>query len=213
MIGDPVHGQVIFNRCMVCHTIQAGVNHIGPSLHGVVGRPAGSITRVQLFQCQQEVRHRMDRAENLRLFERSAGHGARHQDVLPGASEGPGSGRRRFISEAEFALIEIAIPLFDERRMPFAAHGGLRHRSARCAGNDRASHSATCVQPAPVRAARSARRRQIPGTAATTAFATDPRRRTRNTSTSPINATMMRSTMWPNSKRLRTNRPIKRRDR
>jgi cytochrome c len=43
MIGDPVHGQVIFNRCMVCHTIQAGVNHIGPSLHGVVGRTAGSI--------------------------------------------------------------------------------------------------------------------------------------------------------------------------
>ncbi len=40
--GDPVHGKVIFNRCMVCHTIQAGVNHIGPSLHGVVGRPAGT---------------------------------------------------------------------------------------------------------------------------------------------------------------------------
>jgi cytochrome c len=43
MIGDPVHGQIIVNRCMVCHTIQAGVNHIGPSLHGVVGRPAGTI--------------------------------------------------------------------------------------------------------------------------------------------------------------------------
>ncbi len=40
--GDPVHGKVIFTRCMVCHTIQAGVNHIGPSLHGVVGRPAGT---------------------------------------------------------------------------------------------------------------------------------------------------------------------------
>ena len=41
--GDPAHGKVIFNRCMVCHTIQAGVNHIGPSLHGVVGRHSGSI--------------------------------------------------------------------------------------------------------------------------------------------------------------------------
>lgn len=43
MMGDPVHGKVIFNRCMVCHTIQPGVNHIGPSLHGVVGRKAGSV--------------------------------------------------------------------------------------------------------------------------------------------------------------------------
>jgi cytochrome c len=41
MMGDPVHGEVIFHRCMVCHTIQAGVNHIGPSLHGVVGRHSG----------------------------------------------------------------------------------------------------------------------------------------------------------------------------
>jgi cytochrome c len=41
--GDPVHGKQIFNRCMVCHSIEAGVNHIGPSLHGVVGRPAGTI--------------------------------------------------------------------------------------------------------------------------------------------------------------------------
>jgi cytochrome c len=40
--GDPDHGKSIFNRCTVCHTIQAGVNHIGPSLHGVVGRKAGT---------------------------------------------------------------------------------------------------------------------------------------------------------------------------
>ncbi len=43
MMGDPVKGKAIFNRCMVCHSIDKGVNHIGPSLHGVVGRPAGSI--------------------------------------------------------------------------------------------------------------------------------------------------------------------------
>jgi cytochrome c len=43
MMGDPVHGEVIFHRCMVCHTIQAGVNHIGPSLHGVVGRHSGIV--------------------------------------------------------------------------------------------------------------------------------------------------------------------------
>jgi cytochrome c len=41
--GDPDHGKQIFNRCMVCHSIKAGENHIGPSLHGVVGRHAGMI--------------------------------------------------------------------------------------------------------------------------------------------------------------------------
>jgi cytochrome c len=43
LMGDPAHGKTIFNRCMVCHSIDLGVNHIGPSLHNVVGRPAGSV--------------------------------------------------------------------------------------------------------------------------------------------------------------------------
>ena len=47
MAGDPVNGKQIFNRCMVCHSIDAGVNHIGPSLHGVVNRPAGTIPNFQ----------------------------------------------------------------------------------------------------------------------------------------------------------------------
>jgi cytochrome c len=41
--GDPTKGKQIFNKCMVCHSIQAGVNKIGPSLHGVVGRKAGTV--------------------------------------------------------------------------------------------------------------------------------------------------------------------------
>jgi cytochrome c len=41
--GDPDHGEKIFHQCMVCHTIQEGVNHVGPSLHGVIGRTAGSV--------------------------------------------------------------------------------------------------------------------------------------------------------------------------
>ncbi len=36
-------GETIFKRyCAVCHTVEAGKNKIGPSLHGVVGRPAGT---------------------------------------------------------------------------------------------------------------------------------------------------------------------------
>jgi cytochrome c len=36
-------GETIFKRyCAVCHSVAAGTNKIGPSLHGVVGRPAGT---------------------------------------------------------------------------------------------------------------------------------------------------------------------------
>jgi cytochrome c len=41
--GDADKGKADFTTCTTCHAIEAGVNKIGPSLHGVVGRPAGSI--------------------------------------------------------------------------------------------------------------------------------------------------------------------------
>ena len=42
--GDPAAGQRVFNQCMACHTInQGGPNRVGPNLHGVVGRKAGSM--------------------------------------------------------------------------------------------------------------------------------------------------------------------------
>lgn len=43
LTGDAVHGKQIFMQCQACHSIEAGKNMIGPSLAGVVGRPAGSI--------------------------------------------------------------------------------------------------------------------------------------------------------------------------
>jgi cytochrome c len=37
-------GQVAFNNsCRTCHSFKAGDNRLGPTLHGVVGRKAGSI--------------------------------------------------------------------------------------------------------------------------------------------------------------------------
>ena len=42
--GDAAKGQTVFSvTCATCHTIEAGVNKIGPSLHNVVGRKAGEI--------------------------------------------------------------------------------------------------------------------------------------------------------------------------
>lgn len=41
--GDVEAGKKVFNKCKVCHTLEAGVNKVGPSLAGVVGRPAGTV--------------------------------------------------------------------------------------------------------------------------------------------------------------------------
>lgn len=41
--GDAAKGEVAFLTCKTCHAIEVGVNKIGPSLHGVVGRAAGTI--------------------------------------------------------------------------------------------------------------------------------------------------------------------------
>lgn len=41
--GDAAAGKTVFITCQTCHSIDPGVNKIGPSLHGVVGRKAGTI--------------------------------------------------------------------------------------------------------------------------------------------------------------------------
>ncbi len=38
--GDAAHGEKIFIQCKTCHVAEKGVNRIGPSLYGVVGRHA-----------------------------------------------------------------------------------------------------------------------------------------------------------------------------
>ncbi|WP_114857135.1 c-type cytochrome [Azospirillum brasilense] len=41
---DADAGAKVFNQCKACHTIEAGgPNRVGPNLHGVVGRKAGSV--------------------------------------------------------------------------------------------------------------------------------------------------------------------------
>jgi len=41
--GDASAGEKVFNQCKACHTVEAGKNRVGPSLHGVVGRKAGTV--------------------------------------------------------------------------------------------------------------------------------------------------------------------------
>jgi len=42
--GDAVAGQRVFLQCQACHAVEPGANRLGPTLHGVVGRPAGSVS-------------------------------------------------------------------------------------------------------------------------------------------------------------------------
>jgi cytochrome c len=37
------NGEKVFAKCMACHSLEAGKNLIGPSLHGIVGRKAASL--------------------------------------------------------------------------------------------------------------------------------------------------------------------------
>ncbi len=41
--GDPAAGQHVFTRCAGCHSTSPGVNKIGPSLAGVIGRRSGAV--------------------------------------------------------------------------------------------------------------------------------------------------------------------------
>ncbi len=42
MAGDPEAGANVFKKCKACHAIEPGVNKVGPSLFGVVGRPVAA---------------------------------------------------------------------------------------------------------------------------------------------------------------------------
>lgn len=41
--GDPAAGKRVFNQCMACHALEAGQHRVGPSLHGIFGRKAGTV--------------------------------------------------------------------------------------------------------------------------------------------------------------------------
>lgn len=43
LTGDAAKGEVAFVTCKTCHAVEAGVNKIGPSLHGILGRTAGTV--------------------------------------------------------------------------------------------------------------------------------------------------------------------------
>ncbi len=44
--GDADKGKTVFRKCQVCHTAdEGGRNKVGPALHGVFGRTAGTVEK------------------------------------------------------------------------------------------------------------------------------------------------------------------------
>jgi cytochrome c len=41
--GNAARGEARFQDCAACHRLEAGVNNVGPSLHGIFTRKAGEI--------------------------------------------------------------------------------------------------------------------------------------------------------------------------
>lgn len=41
--GDAAAGEKVFRKCQACHVVKPGVNRVGPSLYGIVGREAGKV--------------------------------------------------------------------------------------------------------------------------------------------------------------------------
>jgi cytochrome c len=41
--GDAAHGEKAFEQCAACHTLERGVNNVGPSLFGVFERKAAEV--------------------------------------------------------------------------------------------------------------------------------------------------------------------------
>ena len=42
--ADAANGEAVFKkRCVACHTVEEGKNKVGPSLHGIVDKKAGTV--------------------------------------------------------------------------------------------------------------------------------------------------------------------------
>lgn len=53
--ADAAAGQAVFNRCKICHTIDAGGRTIvGPNLHGIFGRKAGTADNFEYSEAMKQ---------------------------------------------------------------------------------------------------------------------------------------------------------------
>ena len=52
--ADLKKGKKVFNKCKACHALEAGKKKVGPSLHGVFGRKAGTVDGFKYSKAMKE---------------------------------------------------------------------------------------------------------------------------------------------------------------
>lgn len=52
--ADVAKGKRVFNKCKACHNLKAGKNGIGPSLHGLFGRKAGTAENYRYSKAMEQ---------------------------------------------------------------------------------------------------------------------------------------------------------------
>lgn len=61
--ADAAAGKTVFNRCHICHTLEAGGrNGVGPNLHGLFGRKAGAVEHFKYSEAMKNSGIVWDRA-------------------------------------------------------------------------------------------------------------------------------------------------------
>jgi cytochrome c len=84
--ADAGSGQLIFNNaCRTCHTLREGDNRLGPNLHNIVGRKAGSLPDFGYSSAMKGADFAWDEEKLDRFI-------AKPDDVVPGNSMKPYGG-------------------------------------------------------------------------------------------------------------------------
>ena len=52
--GDAAKGEKVFNKCKACHSVDAGKNKVGPSLHNILGRTPGTVDGFKYSKAMEE---------------------------------------------------------------------------------------------------------------------------------------------------------------
>ena len=53
LAADAAKGKKVFGKCKACHSLKAGKRKIGPSLHGVFGRKAGTAKKFRFSKAMK----------------------------------------------------------------------------------------------------------------------------------------------------------------
>ena len=106
--GDPAQGKKVFAKCQACHSLEAGKNKVGPTLHGVMGRASASEAEFNYSDAMKNAHLTWDPETLGQVPCQSEGSGARHQDGVPRPAQGEGPGGRHLLSGAGRRVIAVS---------------------------------------------------------------------------------------------------------